>query len=118
VTKKEPERSLLTPIKKTGGRNHKGVITVRDAAAAPSAATARSTSAARPRRTSSGTVVGIEYDPNRSCHIALIEYEDGVKRYIIAPVGLKDGMTVISSSDGPVEPEPGNCMRSSTSPWA
>ena len=57
-----------------------------------------------------GTIVGIEYDPNRTCHIALIEYTDGVRRYILAPVGLTDGDKVVSSSDGPVEPNVGNCM--------
>jgi len=57
-----------------------------------------------------GTVAGVEYDPNRSCHIALITYADGVKRYIPCPQGLKDGMTVLSSSDAQIEPSPGNAM--------
>jgi len=56
------------------------------------------------------TVIGIAYDPNRSCHIALLEYEDGEKRYIIAPVGLTDGMRVISGSAA-VEPAVGNSMK-------
>jgi large subunit ribosomal protein L2 len=58
-----------------------------------------------------GTVIGIEYDPNRSCHIALIKYADGVLRYICSPLGLKDGATVESSGDGPAEPNVGNNMR-------
>src|SRR5262249_31602266 len=56
-------------------------------------------------------VVGIEYDPNRSCHIALIEYSDGVRRYIPAPMGLTDGDRVSSSGTGPVDPKVGNNMR-------
>ena len=54
-------------------------------------------------------ISGIEYDPNRSCHIALIEYADGDKRYILAPRGLGDGDEVVSSTN-PVEPKAGNCM--------
>ncbi len=54
-------------------------------------------------------VVGIEYDPNRTCHIALLEYADGTRRYILAPKGLKDGDSVMSSF-ARLEPKPGNCM--------
>ena len=110
VTKKEPERSLLAPIKKTGGRNNKGVITVRGRGGGAKRRYRKIDFRRRDRDGIKGTVVGIEYDPNRSCHIALIQYEDGVKRYIPAPVGLTDGMTVHSSSTEPIEPEPGNCM--------
>lgn len=111
VTKTSPEKSLLRPLKKKGGRNHSGKITVRG----------RGGGAKRNYRVIDfkradrdgvvGTVAGIEYDPNRSCHIALIKYADGVKRYIPAPVGLTDGDTVASSADGPVEPVTGNNMR-------
>jgi len=110
VTKTEPERSLLAPIKKTGGRNHRGVITVRGRGGGAKRRYRKIDFRRRDRDGIKGTVVGIEYDPNRSSHIALIQYEDGVKRYIPAPVGLLDGATVISGSDGPVEPEVGNCM--------
>jgi large subunit ribosomal protein L2 len=55
------------------------------------------------------TVIGIEYDPNRSCHIALVQYEDGTKRYILAPRGLTDGDT-LKSSDSAIDPKVGNCM--------
>ena len=54
-------------------------------------------------------VIGVEYDPNRSCHIALVEYEDGSRRYILAPKGLTDGDVVVSSTSM-VDPKPGNCM--------
>ncbi len=110
VTKTEPERSLLAPIKTKGGRNHSGKFTVRGRGGGAKRRYRKIDFRRRDRDGVKGTVVGIEYDPNRSSHIALIQYEDGVKRYIPAPVGLKDGATVVSSSDGPVEIEPGNCM--------
>jgi large subunit ribosomal protein L2 len=110
VTKTEPERSLLAPIKKKGGRNHTGKITVRGRGGGAKRRYRKIDFRRRDRDGIKGTVVGIEYDPNRSSHIALIQYEDGVKRYIPAPVGLKDGATVVSSSEGPTEIEPGNCM--------
>ena len=110
VTKTEPERSLLAPIKKKGGRNHTGKITVRGRGGGAKRRYRKIDFRRRDRDGIKGTVVGIEYDPNRSSHIALIQYEDGIKRYIPAPVGLKDGATVISASDGPTEIEPGNCM--------
>jgi large subunit ribosomal protein L2 len=110
VTKKEPERSLLVPIKKTGGRNHSGKITVKGRGGGAKRRYRKIDFRRKDRDGVKGTVVGIEYDPNRSAHIALIRYEDGVKRYILAPVGLKDGATVLSSSDAPIDPEVGNCM--------
>ena len=55
------------------------------------------------------TVVGIEYDPNRTCHIALLQYEDGTRRYILAPRNVTDGEVVLSSAAA-IEPKPGNCM--------
>jgi large subunit ribosomal protein L2 len=108
VTKQRPEKSLLRKLTKNGGRNHHGVIT----------AQCRGGGAKRRYRVidfrratddQNARVIGIEYDPNRSCNIALLEYEDGQKQYIIAPVGLTDGMTVRSSSKA-VEPSVGNCM--------
>jgi large subunit ribosomal protein L2 len=109
VTKKKPEKSLLAPKKRTGGRNHKGIITVRGRGGGHKRRYRKIDFKRRDRAGIRGTVVGIEYDPNRTAHIALIEYEDGVKRYILAPVGLKDGDTVISSEDR-VEPAVGNRM--------
>ncbi|GMV27319.1 MAG: 50S ribosomal protein L2 [Phycisphaerae bacterium] len=110
VTKKSPERSLTKPLYKTGGRNHHGVITSRGRGGGAKRLYRLVDFDRRDRDGVEGKVVGIEYDPNRSCHIALIEYTDGVKRYIIAPNGLRDGQTVLSSRDAAVEPSVGNCM--------
>lgn len=110
VTKKDPEKSLLAPLPKSGGRNHHGKITSRGRGGGAKRQYRVIDFKRRDRDGIEGKVVGIEYDPNRSAHIALIEYADGVKRYIIAPAGLQDGMTVESSSKAPVEPQVGNCM--------
>ncbi len=111
VTKKRPEKSLLAPIKKTGGRNNSGKITVRGRGGGAKRNYRKIDFRRHDRDGIKATVVGIEYDPNRSAHIALLEYADGVKRYIIAPKGLTDGMTVESSGEMQVEPAPGNNMR-------
>lgn len=109
VTKKRPEKSLLRPIKKNGGRNSQGKITVRGRGGGHKRRY-RSIDFGRAKKDGmAAKVTGIEYDPNRTCHIALLEYEDGAKRYILAPKGVTDGMELISSAD-PVEPKPGNCM--------
>ncbi|MCH2148861.1 MAG: 50S ribosomal protein L2 [Phycisphaerales bacterium] len=108
VTKKTPEKSLLRPLKKSGGRNNQGKITVRGRGGGHKRRY-RVIDFKRTKDGVAGTVVGIEYDPNRSCHIALIEYADGDLRYILAPVGIEPGMTVMSSADA-IEPVPGNCM--------
>lgn len=110
VDKKRPEKSLLAPIKKTGGRNHTGVITVRGRGGGAKRMYRKVDFRRNDRDGIQGTVAGIEYDPNRTCHIALVEYADGVKRYIIAPRNLKTGMKVLSSRDSAVEPTVGNCM--------
>lgn len=110
VTKTTPEKSLLEPITKTGGRNNKGVITVRGRGGGHKRRYRKIDFKRNDRFDIPGTVVGIEYDPNRSCHIALIRYEDGVKRYILAPRGLTDGDTVMASEKA-IEPLPGCCMR-------
>lgn len=110
VTKTTPERSLLTPLNKKGGRNNLGVITVRGRGGGAKRRYRKIDFRRQDRDGIVGTVIGIEYDPNRSSHIALIEYADGVKRYIPAPAGLTDGATVLSSSEGPIDPESGNCM--------
>lgn len=110
VTKSAPERSLLAPLNKKGGRNSQGIITVRGRGGGAKRKYRMIDFKRRDRDGIVGTVVGIEYDPNRTCHIALIEYSDGVKRYIIAPKGLTDGDTVVCSSDSAVEPTVGNAM--------
>nr|AQQ74925.1 hypothetical protein [uncultured bacterium] len=110
VTKKTPEKSLLAPLTKHGGRNHTGVITVRGRGGGHKRLYRQIDFKRADRIGVVGTVVGIEYDPNRSAHIALIQYEDGVKRYIIAPKGLTDGDTV-ETADAPIDAKVGNCMR-------
>ncbi|MBX3324197.1 MAG: 50S ribosomal protein L2 [Phycisphaeraceae bacterium] len=110
VTKKTPEKGLLRPKPSKGGRNHHGKITVRGRGGGVKRMYRMIDFRRGDRDGIEGTVVGIEYDPNRSSHIALIEYADGIKRYIIAPIGLKDGMKVISSSTEAAEPQVGNFM--------
>ena len=108
VTKRRPEKSLLRRKPKKGGRNHHGVITSgRRGGGAKQRY--RVIDFKREKLDMSATVEGIEYDPNRSCHIALLRYEDGELRYILAPVGLTDGQVVVSSNDR-VEPKAGNAM--------
>ena len=89
ITKTTPEKSLLAPKSRQAGRNNQGKITVR-------------------HRGGGATVLGIEYDPNRTANIALICYEDGEKAYIIAPEGLTDGMTVMNGAEAEVKI--GNCL--------
>lgn len=110
VTKHRPERSLLRPQIRTSGRNSTGVITVRGRGGGAKRLYRMIDFKRKDRDGIVGKVVGIEYDPNRSAHIALIRYADGQKRYIIAPRGLKDGDEVISSSTEMVDPKVGNCM--------
>lgn len=109
LTKKTPEKSLLRPLNKKGGRNHKGIITVRHRGGGHKRRY-RLIDFKRNRFDDVATVIGIEYDPNRSCNIALVQYEDGEKRYILAPVGLTDGMEVVSGSEK-IEPNVGNAMK-------
>ncbi len=107
ITKSSPERSLTEPLKKTGGRNNKGQITIwfrggghkrryrvvdfrRDKAEVPA------------------KVAAIEYDPNRTARLALLHYADGEKRYILAPIGLAVGATVVASEAADILP--GNCL--------
>lgn len=110
ITKSAPEKSLLRPLPKKGGRNHHGKITVRGRGGGAKRRYRLIDFKRRDRDGVEGKVIGIEYDPNRSCHIALIQYDDGEKRYILAPVGLTDGDTILSSSTGPIEPSVGACM--------
>jgi large subunit ribosomal protein L2 len=107
VTTTKPERSLLEPLKKTGGRNFQGVITCRHIGGGHK----RMYRVIDFRRDKAGEaqVLTVEYDPNRSCNIALVQYADGEKRYILAPVGLQVGQKVYAGSEG-VEPRVGNCL--------
>lgn len=110
VTKSRPEKSLLVPLPKNGGRNHSGKITTRGRGGGVKQMLRKIDFKRRDRAGIEGTVVGIEYDPSRSSHIALIQYTDGVKRYIPSPNGLKTGQTILSSFDGAIEPSVGNAM--------
>ncbi len=107
LTKKEPEKSLLEPLKKSGGRNSYGRVTVRHRGGGHKRKY-RVIDFRRDKVDIPAKCVAIEYDPNRSARIALLNYADGEKRYIIAPVGLKVGATVISAETADVQP--GNCM--------
>lgn len=107
ITKTTPEKSLTRPLKKSGGRNNQGRITCRHKGGGHKRKY-RLVDFKRNKIDISATVLSIEYDPNRTCRIALIQYEDGVKSYILAPVGLEVGATVISSETA--APKPGNAM--------
>ncbi len=108
ITKKTPEKSLLKKLTKTGGRNSQGKITVRGRGGGHKRRY-RVIDWRRKKYDQPANVVGIEYDPNRSSYIALLEYEDGTKRYIVAPKKLTDGDVVVSSREK-AEPSVGNCM--------
>ena len=113
VTKKDPEKSLLAKKKKFAGRNAHGRITVRHRGGG-NRQKYRIIDFKRRKDDMVATVIGIEYDPNRSANIALIQYEDGEKAYIIAPQGLTDGGKVISGESADIKP--GNCMPISSIP--
>ena len=102
LSKVAPERSLLEPIKKNAGRNSYGRITVRHRGGG-NRRKYRVIDFKRERFGVPATVLTIEYDPNRTAHIALVQYEDGEKRYIIAPIGLKVGDTVVSGPDADIK---------------
>ena len=108
ITKKTPEKSLLTVKKEKAGRNSYGRITVRHQGGG-NRQKYRIIDFKRQKEDMPATVVGIEYDPNRSANIALIKYEDGTLSYILAPIGLKDGDTVMSGVNADIKP--GNCLK-------
>jgi large subunit ribosomal protein L2 len=108
VTKKSPEKSLLAPLVRGSGRNVQGKITILGRGGGHKRRY-RKIDVRRNKDDMAATVVGIEYDPNRSAHIALLQYADGEKRYIIAPKGLTAGDTVTSSANA-VDPKVGNAM--------
>ncbi len=113
VTKKEPEKSLLVSLKKNSGRNNQGKITVRHQGGG-NRRKYRIVDFKRYKDGIPATVIGIEYDPNRTANIALICYADGEKSYILAPEGLTDGMTVMSGPEA--ETRIGNAMELSQIP--
>ncbi len=106
VTKSKPEKSLLEPLRKSGGRNNNGRITTRHIGGGHKRHY-RLVDFHRTRH-EAATVLSVEYDPNRTCRIALVQYQDGAKSYILAPVGLNVGMTVQSGEN--VAPKVGNAM--------
>ncbi len=98
ITKTTPEKSLVVTLKKSGGRNNQGKITLRHRGGGAKRKY-RVIDFTRNKDNIVGTVASIEYDPNRTSNIALIHYADGEKRYIIAPKGLKVGMQIVSGED-------------------
>ena len=113
ITKKTPEKSLLAVKKEKAGRNSYGRITVRHQGGG-NRQKYRIMDFKRQKDDMEATIIGIEYDPNRSANIALIQYEDGVKSYILAPENLKDGDKVISGKSADIKP--GNCMEINSIP--
>ncbi len=109
ITRAKPEKSLMEPLKKSGGRNHHGHITSRRRGGGHKRQYRR-IDWKRNKLGVSGVVKSVEYDPNRSANIALVQYLDGEKRYIIHPFGLKIGDTVISGKDRSVPVKAGNTM--------
>ena len=107
ITKTTPEKSLLAPKSRQAGRNNQGKITVRHRGGGAKKKY-RIIDFKRRKDGIAATVVGIEYDPNRTANIALICYEDGEKAYILAPEGLKDGMKVMNGPEAEVRV--GNCL--------
>lgn len=107
ITKTTPEKSLLKPLSKNGGRNAHGKITVRHKGGGAKRKY-RMIDFKREKDGIRAKVVAIEYDPNRSSNIALLNYEDGEKRYILAPEGLRIGDVISSGKDSDIKP--GNCL--------
>ena len=107
ITAKKPQKSLIEPLKSTGGRNNTGQMTVRYRGGGHKRMY-RIIDFRRDKDNCTAEVLTIEYDPNRSARIALVQYQDGEKRYIIAPKGLKVGQVIASGSG--VAPEVGNAL--------
>src|SRR5687768_880901 len=102
-----PEKSLLAPIKKSGGRNNSGHMTMRYIGGGHKRRY-RIIDFKRDKHDIPATVKSVEYDPNRTAYIALVNYKDGEKRYILAPQGIKVGQEIISGPN--VAPELGNTL--------
>lgn len=113
LTRKAPERSLTEALKKTGGRNSNGHITMRHRGGGAKGKY-RIIDFKRDKRSISAKVAALEYDPNRSARIALLNYSDGEKRYILAPVGLKVGDSILASPEAEIFP--GNALPLSSIP--
>ena len=109
ITTKKPERKLTTALRKTGGRNNHGRITSRRRGGGHRRRY-RIIDFKRNKFDSSGVIESIEYDPNRSPRIALVKYDDGEKKYIIAPEGLKVGDKILSSMNNKIPFKTGNAM--------
>ena len=107
LSKVKPEKSLLETLKKNAGRNSYGRITVRHQGGG-NKKKYRVIDFKRDKIDMPATVLTLEYDPNRTAHIALVQYEDGEKRYILAPHGLKVGDVIISGENADIKP--GNCL--------
>lgn len=107
ITTDRPERSLLHPLKKTGGRNNSGRMTVRNVGGGHKRRY-RLIDFKRNRDGEPAQVLSVEYDPNRSARIALLRYANGDKRYIVAPLGIKVGQIILSGRDA--DPELGNTL--------
>ncbi|MBC9785256.1 50S ribosomal protein L2 [Heliobacterium chlorum] len=107
ITKTQPEKSLVEPLKKNAGRNNQGKLTVRHQGGGHKRMY-RIIDFKRTKDSIPAKVAAIEYDPNRSGRIALLHYADGEKRYIIAPNGLKVGDTIVSGPDADIKT--GNCL--------
>jgi large subunit ribosomal protein L2 len=107
ITKTKPEKSLVIPLKKKAGRNNRGIITCRHRGGGAKQSL-RLVDFRRDKIGVPGRVAAIEYDPNRSANIALIYYIDGEKRYILAPLGMNVGDTILSGENAEIKP--GNTM--------
>lgn len=114
ITTNVPEKSLLTPIKKSGGRNNQGKMTMRYLGGGHKKMY-RIIDFKRDKENIPGVVKSVEYDPNRSARIALVAYKDGEKRYILAPHGIQVGQEVVSGRG--VSPELGNTLYLSEIPF-
>jgi len=108
ITKFSPEKSLLTSLKKNAGRNSQGKITVRHKGGGEKRKY-RIIDFKRDKDGIPAKVAGIEYDPNRTANIALLNYKDGEKRYILAPLGLKVGDVIVSGEGSDIKV--GNCLK-------
>jgi large subunit ribosomal protein L2 len=113
ITKDSPERSLISIRKKSGGRNHYGRMTARGIGGGHKQFY-RNVDFKRNKHGVEADVTAIEYDPIRTARLALLQYKDGEKRYILAPVGLQVGAKILSGPQAP--PEVGNCLPLSTIP--
>ncbi len=109
ITKSKPEKNLLEPLKQKGGRNSYGRITMRYRGGGHKRMY-RIIDFKRDRIDDPAKVIAIEYDPNRTARIALVQYADGIKTYILAPLELKVGDAIISTNTADIEIRPGNCL--------